>query len=210
MLQAEIIYSIDNGGSAEVIKLSEQFKWPHGEKRIITHEAHLGLKAHILHCGDLTAEYGSIILFEDDLFVSKYFYDHANKSVNYYDGDDRIAGISLYSYDVAENGFNPFFPVDDGTDVYFMQVASSWGQAWTDSQWKAFTKWFEKHPEMTKDELPPSYLLQWHENSWKKHFVRYLHHNDKFFVFPRHSFTTNFEEPGATASTKGLFQDPLV
>lgn len=204
-----LIISIDKG-TPEVAALAEKFPWKHGEKKIIRQDSHLGLKAHILQCGDLTAEYGSIILFEDDLFASKYFYDYALKSLNQYGDDERIAGISLYSYDIAENGFNPFVPVDDGADVYFMQVASSWGQAWTEKQWKTFRAWFEKNPEMTQEEMCPAYLSTWRENSWKKHFVRYLHFNNKFFVFPRHSFTTNFEEPGGTAFTKGLYQVPLV
>lgn len=204
-----LIISIDEGGKDDVIALAEQFAWTHGEKKVIRHATHLGLKEHILRCGDLTAEYGSIILFEDDLFVSRYFYSYASKCLNYYANDTRIAGISLYSYDVAENGFNPFVPLDDGSDVYFMQVASSWGQAWTDTQWQAFRAWFAQHPDLNTDDAPPAYLFTWRENSWKRHFVRYLHFCDKLFVFPRRSFTTNFEEPGGTAFTKGLYQVPL-
>ncbi len=201
-----LVISIDKGDNPDVVKIAEQFQWTHGEKRIIRQDAHLGLKQHILRCGDLTGEFGSIVLFEDDLFASKYFYGFAGKCLNFYSDDNRIAGISLYSYDVSENGFNPFAPVDDGADVYFMQVASSWGQAWTAAQWKNFRAWYANNPEMSKEESLPAYLFNWNENSWKKHFIRYLHRSNKFFVFPRHSFTTNFEEPGATASTKGLFQ----
>lgn len=205
-----LVISIDGGGSEDVVNLAEQFNWTHGDKQIIRHSEHLGLKAHILRCGDLTAEYGSIILLEDDLLVSKYFHNYSLKCLAFYDDDNRIAGISLYSYDIAENGFHPFAPVNDGADAYFMQVASSWGQAWTGTQWKNFREWFEKHPVMTKEELPPAYLFNWHENSWKKHFVRYLHHAGRYFVFPRHSFSTNFEDPGDTADRKGLYQVPLA
>jgi len=205
-----LVISIDKNDNQDVIKLAEQFNWSHGAKRIIVQPKHLGLKQHILRCGDLTAEYGSIILFEDDLYASKYFYDYTLKALNFYDADDRVAGISLYSYDIAENGFQPFVPVDDGASVYFMQIASSWGQAWTANQWRAFKQWFQQNPEMNSEELPPAYLLNWSENSWKKHFIRYLHHSEKFFVFPRQSLTTNFEEPGATASTKGLYQVPVA
>lgn len=205
-----LVISIDKDDNQDVLRVAEISRWTHGEKRIIRQQEHQGLKQHLLGCGDLTAEYGSIVLLEDDLLASKYFYRYAQQALNFYADDSRIAGISLYAYDMAENGFNPFVPVDDGHDVYFMQVASSWGQCWTAAQWQAFRDWFQQNPEMSTDELLPPYLFNWHENSWKKHFIRYLHHQNKFFVFPRHSLTTNFEEPGATASTKGLYQVPLL
>lgn len=207
---ATLVISIDKSDNIKVAEVAETFHWPHGEKRIIRHQKQLGLRQHILSCGDLTAEYGSIILFEDDLFASKYFYSFAASALKFYHDDRRVAGISLYSYDISENGFNPFVPVDDGNDVYFMQVASSWGQAWTQEQWQAFRAWYQQNSEMSGQEQPPVYLLQWSAESWKKHYIRYLHFTDKYFVFPHHSYSTNFEDAGTTAKTKGLYQVPLL
>lgn len=207
--QITLVISIDKGDNEEVLKVAEKFQWSHGEKRIIAHRQHLNLAGHILSCGDLTNEYGRIILFEDDLLASKYFYAFAAAALRFYESDTRIAGISLYSYDIAEIGFNPFAPVDDGNDVYFMQVASSWGQAWTREQWQGFRAWFQQHPVMHEQEQPPVYLFTFSENSWKKHYIRYLHFAEKYFVFPRYSLSTNFEEPGTTTKTKGLYQVPL-
>src|SRR5688572_10825284 len=68
--EVKLVISIDQGGPAGVKQLAENFAWPFGEKKIILHENHLGLKDHILAAGNLSAEYGSIILLEDDLFVS--------------------------------------------------------------------------------------------------------------------------------------------
>src|SRR6188768_3670403 len=59
-----LVISIDKGDNKDVIQAAEAFKWRHGEKRIIQHQQHLGLREHILSCGDLTKEYGNIILFE--------------------------------------------------------------------------------------------------------------------------------------------------
>ncbi|HXH18619.1 MAG TPA: hypothetical protein VNJ07_06005 [Chitinophagales bacterium] len=205
-----LVISIDKSENESVHKTALDFHWSHGEKSIIRHERHLGLKQHILSCGDLTQHYGSIILFEDDIYASGYFYDYAVQALRFYAGDARIAGISLYGYDIAENGFGPFAAIDDGYDVYFMQVASSWGQAWTKAQWQSFRKWLEENPEVKREEFLPAYLSNWTEYSWKKHFVRYLHASNKFFVFPHRSFTTNFDDPGATASRKGLFQVPIA
>ena len=39
-------------------------------------------------------------------------------------------------------------------------------------------------------------MVSWPDTSWKKHFCAYLIHTDKYFVFPRISLTTNFNDPG--------------
>jgi hypothetical protein len=45
----------------------------------------------------------------------------------------------------------------------------------------------------------PAYLQQWGPESWKKHFIHYLVDTGKYFVFPRISLTTNFEDYGTHA-----------
>lgn len=204
-----LIISIDLSDEPAVVQLSESFEWKHGQKRIIQHTVHLGLKQHILACGDLSPEYGSVIILEDDLAVSPYFYNYAVQAANRYATDAKIAGISLYHYHVAESNFYSFKPVDDGTDVYFMQVASSWGQLWTGDQWQKFRNWFSTHPELTAHDSMPGYIQHWGNHSWKKHFIHYLIDTDRYFVFPRLSLTTNFEDDGTNASTKKIFQVPL-
>jgi hypothetical protein len=140
-----LIISIDKSGSDDVFEVARNFQWKHGVKKIIQHPQNLGLKEHILSCGDLTETYDEIILLEDDLFVSPYFYEYATKALGFYSNEEKIGGISLYSYDMAENGFYPFYPVNDNSDVYFVQIAASWGQAWNKKQWGDFRRWFEKN-----------------------------------------------------------------
>src|SRR4051812_782733 len=65
-----LIISIDKSDEPEVRAIAEAFHWKHGDKRIILHEAPLGLKQHILSCGNLSLVYGAILLLEDDLLVS--------------------------------------------------------------------------------------------------------------------------------------------
>src|SRR5574344_1345043 len=66
----ELIISIDRGDNQEVLQYADAFPWPHGEKRVIYRPENLGLKRHILTCGDLTQDHDGIILLEDDLVVS--------------------------------------------------------------------------------------------------------------------------------------------
>ena len=92
-----LVISIDAGGEyfADVLAVAQQFRWPFGEKRIIEQERPLGLINHVFACGDLVDEYGSIILLEDDLFVSPQAYRYATAALDFYDYDPRVAGISL-------------------------------------------------------------------------------------------------------------------
>src|SRR4030043_1928352 len=94
---AELIISIDNKEPENIIikNIADAFEWPYGDKKVIYQEKRLGLKQHVLQCGDLSQKYGSIIMLEDDLMVSPYFYDFAKKALEFYDGDDKIGGVSL-------------------------------------------------------------------------------------------------------------------
>ena len=49
----ELIISIDGGGDHEVLRIAKEFNWNFGTKTIIEHDENLGLKNHIISCGDL-------------------------------------------------------------------------------------------------------------------------------------------------------------
>lgn len=204
-----LVISIDKSDDDATNSVAENFKWNFGQKRIINRTQHLGLKQHILECGDLSNEYSSVVLLEDDLLVSPYFYQYAFEARNFYATDHHVGGISLYNYEVAESCFYPFRAVDDGSDVYFMQVASSWGQLFTKEQWSGFRNWLANNPELVNGPLIPEYIHLWGKNSWKKHYIHYLIDTDKYFVFPRLSLSTNFEEEGTNSASKNIFQVPV-
>ena len=69
-----LVISIDGGGNRErkVVKTAEEFPWPHGKKKVICHEKNLGLREHILSCGDLTERYDSEILLGIDIPLKRY------------------------------------------------------------------------------------------------------------------------------------------
>ena len=192
-----LIISIDNKEPENYIirDIANDFEWPFGEKEVIYHPKRLGLKAHILRCGDLTKIYDSVILLEDDLFVSPYFFEYSLQALDYYASDDQIGGISLYNYPYVDMSQLPFTPINDDSEVYFMQFPSSLGQIWTSKQWEQFRIWFDKGPDI---QLVPIHkkIISWPETSWKKYFCAYLVSADKYFVYPRFSLTTNFNDPG--------------
>ncbi|MDO5011711.1 MAG: glycosyltransferase [Intestinibacter bartlettii] len=195
-----LVISIDKADDDKGVKnIAKEFKWPHGEKKVIIQEQRLGLRKHVLKCGDLALRYSSIIMLEDDLVVSKEFYKYACESVKYYKDEVQIAQISLFNYEVNEFASNKQFrTIQDGSDVYFIQTPSSWGQVWTDSQWKKFRTWYDNEEYLGVDytEKVPSTILNWPETSWKKYFAMYMAHKDLFAVYPRVSLTTNMADVG--------------
>lgn len=192
-----LVISIDGGGSASVLQIANEFVWGHGEKKIIHHQHNLGLKNHILSCGDLTKDLGSIILLEDDLVVSKSFYSYAYKAAQFYINDSDVAQVSLYAYAMSELSFNQFTPAKSQGDVYFMQWPSSWGQLWTRNQWVNFRGWLSDNETWQNlKAFVPNNVANWPDSSWKKFFVAYLCLSKKYVVYPYFSFTSLYGDTG--------------
>ncbi|MEM9275346.1 MAG: glycosyltransferase [Cyanobacteria bacterium P01_F01_bin.143] len=208
-----LIISIDYSDSSEVLSVAKNFIWKFGDKEIIQHPKNLGLKKHIIFCGDLTQQYQSVIILEDDLVVAPAFYDYACQALTYYQDQGNISGISLYSYFYNEYAKVRFMPFDDGFDNYFLQSATSWGQAWTKRQWQDFKDWYKINHQISFSEQKkiPNAVANWQDKSWKKYFIAYMVLKDKYFVIPRISLSTNCSEPGANIINKqGNYHAPLL
>lgn len=205
----ELIISIDYSHSNSVNQIASEFDWKHGTKSIRNQKEHLGLKKHILECASLAKEKSSVILFEDDTFPSLHFYLFAQQSIQISSQEEKIAGISLYSYCVAESCGLSFQAIKKDADYYFMQVPSSWGQIWTKKHWEKFEKWLEGEGSKNEGQLP-QYVKKWGSNSWKRLFMNYLIQEDKYFLYPYESYSTNLEEAGTNSSTHNLFNVTLV
>jgi glycosyl transferase family 2 len=199
----DLIFSIDHGDNKDVLDIAKNFTWQFGDKKVIYHDTNLGLRSNILFCGDLTTKYDGVIILEDDLYVSPFFYSYTIEAVNYYQNDPNITGISLYSHYFNETSSLPFIPLQDHTDIYFLQLASSWGQCWTRRHWQEFKQWYKGKNQNYIENLPiPKDIIEWPESSWKKYFIAYMIETDKFFVYPRLSLTTNFCEQGTHSDVK--------
>ncbi len=201
----KIVFSIDAGGNPEILDSVKAFHWPNGEKVIIDHSEHIGLKANILYCGDLSCVYGSVIVLEDDSYVSMNYYYYAMQAMEYYLGNDQIGGISLYAYDYCEIGLGRFFPLSYGYDTYFMQWASSRGQLWTEDQWRSFRKWYDKNKETELSEINiPQKVANWGPSSWKKYYIAYLVDTYRYFVYPYSSFVSNCGDVGQNTTVNSI------
>lgn len=207
-----LIISLDRADNCDEMKaLADAYVWEHGEKEVILHEKRLGLREHFLFCGDLTQKYGSIVFLEDDVYALPGYYKFAKACVEKYESDERIVGASLYSFRYSETAHRPFTPLSDGSDVYFAQLMS-WAPVYFPKQWKAFRDWYNQEPKPMDDvTCLPDNVRQWKMTSFKKYHIKYTMTQDKYFVYPQMSFTTNFAEAGQHyAKDDDNLQVPLV
>lgn len=195
----DLIVSIDKGKRQnEIIEVANNIEWFFGEKKIRSFTERQGLRNHIIKCGDLTEIYDLVIVLEDDLLVSKFYYNYVKQAVDFYKDNDRIAGISLYKHQIHPGVHRPFEPVNNGYDVYLQQFAMSWGQCWTKSMWQEFKKWYIKNEgkELERDGKLPAYISRWNDQSWLKYYMRYIVESNKYFVYPYFALSTNSSDIG--------------
>lgn len=191
-----LIISIDASGNEELYRYVESFEWSHGTKYVNIEKERLGLKNHIFQCGDLTHYYKAIALFEDDIYVSPYYYNYLTQVVDYYGNDERICEISLYRNEsLGRNGFY-FDVLHDGSDFFLWQDVSTWGECWTEQMWKGFRKWLNDHDENYINQVDiPDVVKKW-TRAWSKFYMAYEIDTDKYVLFPHISLTTNFNDAG--------------
>ncbi|ELC8416279.1 TPA: hypothetical protein ACY4R8_001824 [Clostridium perfringens] len=195
----DIVISIDKGErQGEIVDVSEKFKWKYGEKIIRAFPERQGLRNHIIQCGDLTEKYDAVIVLEDDLIVSPYFYSYVKQAVEFYEDEDSVAGISLYKHQFHPGVSRPFEAEHNGYDSYMMQFAQSWGQCWTKKMWSRFKEWYlkNKNKDLSEGNILPGYISRWDKHSWLKYYMRYIVETDKYFVYPIISLSSNRSEVG--------------
>lgn len=212
----KITISLDGGYSEDVENVADDFKstFSWGDVEVIKREVPLGVRNHILWCGDQTDRFGAVIVLEEDILVDKNYYIYTTAALAKYEKEQKIAGISLYSYRYNEYAQLPFEPLNNGSTGYFMQIASSSGQCWTKEQWGNFKKWYLKASQKTIDRLVelPQTVKDWPESSWKKYFCAYLIESRTFFFYPYISYSTNCSDKGGMhiPQQTAVFHVPLA
>ncbi len=212
-----VLVSLDGGYSNDVLEIVYHYKrkFPKSIFEYFIHPENIGLRNHILWCGNLTIRYENVIVLEDDLLIDKYFFDYVINATSFYSSDKGIAGIALYSPQFNEFENLPFYPVaGDGCSTYFMQVPCSWGQIWTRDQWSKFYEWYQENQNInfSLETNLPILARNWPSSSWKKYFYVYLIRMNKYIVYPYRSYSTNCSDAGGFHNKSGLnyLQVPLL
>jgi hypothetical protein len=195
-VETQLVISIDGGGDPLCVEVANRLDWPHGPKRLIEHQTNLGLRDHVLFCGDLTATHGPVILLEDDIVVSPPFHRFAVELLRRYAAEDALAGFSLYSQRYNEMAHCVFEPISNGFAVYLSQTPSSWGQVFTPKQWQSFRDWLATSRQGTHFDRIPRGVQIWPDSSWKKLMSAYTLATGRWFTYPYVGFSTNFAEAG--------------
>lgn len=207
-----LLISVDKHKECEgrILDYLKDFNWPFGEFVIKKHPERLGLKKHFFFCCDLSITYGGIIFLEDDFVVSPLFYKYACEASSFYESDNRIAGISLYELRLNEFANRPFTPVLDEGEQYFVQIPS-WGKVITRNKWMAFKNWLGEVDLEALDSILPTMVKLWPKTSFKREYIKFLISTERFFVFPRKSFLTNFGDAGQHyTATDNRAQRPIL
>jgi len=202
-----LVISIDGGGSRldQVCAVADAVDWTHGPKQVTVHE-HLGLVDHFWACGDLTTEFGDIVLLEDDLIVAPSFQRWAIAALDNSRSDDRIAGVSLATPFFDGYRHLPFEPVIDGSDGIYAQIPWYDGMAWTADMWRQFRS-------ANVDPATPLHksLATLDDDEWFPEAMRYLVSTDRFYLLPRLAQASNSGAAGAHfAEATNYFQVPLT
>ena len=206
-----LIISIDKSKTTVVEEFADQYKWEHGELRVIKHDENLGLRKHILSVGDHLKEFDAIVVLEDDIYVAPSFYSYAKQCVEKYHDNPEIAGISLYNFPLNYQCKLPFMQTHTDSDVFLLKSAVSWGQVWMRDQWFAFKEWYAKHDEEFNI-LPhlPLAICAWPKSSWLKYHIKYCIEENKYFVYPFTSLTTCFCDLGTHAVKKQTHTQAVI
>ena len=201
----KLIISLESGSTPEVVDTAFSFESSKLDTEVVQCKKKLGLRNHVIACGDLSDKFGSVIVLEDDLLVDPYFYLYAADALDFYLKNEAVAGIALYSYQRNELSNLPFSAMYNGYSTFPMQVPCSWGQCWTRQQWNAFKSWYVNVSEayLRKIERLPDFAKRWPESSWKKYFYGFMVEEEKYFIYPYRSYSTNVSDSGGTHIKKG-------
>lgn len=191
-----LIISVDKSNTDSVERFADAYKWVHGEKIVDKHEKNLGLRLHMLSLKKWFDQFDAIVVLEDDIVVSPNFYTYTTQAVEKYHDCTDIAGISLYGFSVNYQTGNPFVPIKNEYDGYFMNCAMSWGEVWMRNSWNSFFEWYMSHQEFEASPNLPHSICTWNKKSWLKYHTRYCIEENKYFLYPYVALSSNFGEAG--------------
>lgn len=99
---------------------------------VVERSTNFGLARSIIEgVTQLCANYGQVIVLEDDLVTSPYFLSFMNDALDTYRDDPEVMHISGYSYPID---------IDGHAESYFLRLPMCWGWATWQSSWQHFIK----------------------------------------------------------------------
>ncbi|GAB3938011.1 glycosyltransferase [Mucilaginibacter myungsuensis] len=140
----------------EVIKNVTGFKLV----KVIERKQNMGLAASIIDgVTQLVAEYGTAIVFEDDLLSSPYTLEYFNEALTRYADEEKVMHIGAYMYDLKDRTL---------PETFFWRAATSWGWATWARAWKNFEPDVDLLLAQFNKEKISAFSIQHTMNFWKQ------------------------------------------
>ena len=193
--EVPLFISIDASGDQKLYEYVKGFEWKHGPKFVNIQEERLGLKNHIFQCMSLSKYFKGVIILEDDILVSPYFYHYACKTLEKYGDDERVAGIALYRNEYDGYSNIPLIPLYNGQDVMAWKSICTWGEMLNERMWREFSEWLAAWDE-NFEAIDMNETIKGWSRAWSKYFYAYIVSTDRYFIFPYEPLTTNFNDAG--------------
>lgn len=166
---------------------------------IVESETNRGLAASVIAgVTQVLAEYGRLIVVEDDCMPSPYFLSFMNLCLQEYEEKRKVGAIAGFAPPIS-------FPESFHEDVYFAYRSCSWGWATWKDRWDG-VDWelkevsdFYKNPALIQ-KLNANGMdrfirlhrqTQGNGSSWSVRFGAHLVKNDQLTVYPRYSYIQN-------------------
>jgi hypothetical protein len=193
--RAKVIVSVDSGTPA-CVEVCRSFSGM--DIDVLARPQRLGLKKHVIACGDMLAELGAAMFLEDDLLVTPAALTFAAQGLPVARAQKRVAALSLYSFHFNEFAFDWLPRQDVRGDVFYAQTSSSWGQVWWREPWEQFRQWMEQETEsrIARASIPTE-IKQWPAASWKRTHNAFIAEKRLFSMIPTYSFVFNCGSKGS-------------
>jgi hypothetical protein len=173
---------------------------------VIERTANLGLAESVISgVTELVNRFGKVIVLEDDIMTSSGFLSFMNKALIYYKKEEKIAGISGFTYPTSATT----------EEVFFLPIGSSWGWATWKERWDEVNfdtgilikKIQENNLQRDLDfGCYPFYNMLLNQskgliNSWAIRFYASFFLQKKLFVYPPSSLVRNIGFDGSATHT---------
>ena len=140
----------------DLIKDADGFK----SIEIIRRKENMGLANSIIAgVSKLVADYGQVIVFEDDLISSPYTLTYFNESLNRYRQEEKVMHIGAYMYNLKGENL---------PETFFYRAATSWGWATWDRAWKHFEPNIDKLMDQFTAADKRAFSIDHTMNFWKQ------------------------------------------
>ncbi len=140
----------------ELIKTVEGFK----SVELIESKSNMGLANSIIAgVSRLTATYGQVIVFEDDLISSPYTLSYFNEALNRYRNEEKVMHIGAYMYALKEENL---------PESFFYRAATSWGWATWQRAWQYFEPNIDTLMAQFDSKKKQAFAIDHTMNFWKQ------------------------------------------